>query len=38
MLEVSDAIVQEMSLRNNTGRERRMAASLARQDLPYDTG
>src|SRR6266403_2579594 len=38
MLEVSDAIVQEMSLRYNTGRERRMAASLARQDLPYDTG
>jgi hypothetical protein len=38
MSEVSDAIAQDMSLRYNTGRERRMAASLARQDLPYDAG
>src|SRR6266446_7659930 len=38
MLEASDPIAQDMSLRYNTGRERRMAASLARQDLPYDTG
>ena len=38
MLEVSDPIAQDMSLRYNTGRERRMAASLARQDFPQDTG
>src|SRR5258708_18601050 len=38
MLEVSDPIAQDMSLRSNTGRERRMAASLAPQALPYDTG
>ena len=38
MLEVSDAIAQDMSLQYNTWRERRMAASLARQDLRYETG